>query len=187
MSTFTIRTATEADIPALVDLMDRAISGPLADFLAPEQVAASRKLMGLDSQLLADRTYFIVESDGVLAGCGGWSRRITTYGGDHTSGREPALLTPGIDAARIRAMYTAPGFVRRGVGRLILQVCEDGARAEGYVRVELVATMGGEPLYLANGYCEIERFEDDRGGVPVPLIRMGKQLAERIGRSVEPG
>ncbi|WP_366524241.1 GNAT family N-acetyltransferase [Brevundimonas sp.] len=176
MADFTHRVATEADIPALVALMDRSISGPLAAFLTPEQIAASRKLMGLDSQLLTDRTWFIVEVDGVLAGCGGWSRRITTYGGDHSPGREPALLHPGTDAARIRAMYTAPEFVRRGIGRLILQVCEDAARAEGYDRIELVATLGGEPLYLANGYREIERFDDDRGGAAVPLVRMGKPL-----------
>ena len=139
-------------------------------------IAASRKLMGLDSQIIADRTYFIVESDGVLAGCGGWSRRITTYGGDHTPGRVPAPLTPGVDAARIRAMYTAPEFLRRGVGRLILGLCEDAAHAAGYDRAELVATLGGEPLYRAAGYAEIERFEDDRGGAPVPLVRMGKRL-----------
>lgn len=176
MSAFALRIATEADIPALVALMDRSITGPLADFLTPEQIAASRRLMGLDSQIIADRTYFIVEAEGVLAGCGGWSRRITTYGGDHTPSREPAPLTPGVDAARIRAMYTAPEFVRRGVGRLILAACEDAARAAGYDRAELVATLGGEPLYLANGYSEIERFEDDRGGAPVPLVRMGKPL-----------
>ncbi|KQW79616.1 GNAT family N-acetyltransferase [Brevundimonas sp. Root1279] len=173
---FTHRIATEADIPALVGLMDRSISGPLAAFLSPEQIAASRRLMGLDSQIIADRTYFIVEQDGVLAGCGGWSSRITTYGGDHTPGRIPAPLTPGVDAARVRAMYTAPEFVRQGVGKLILGLCEDAARAAGYDRVELVATMGGEPLYLAAGYVEIERFEDDRGGAPVPLVRMGKPL-----------
>lgn len=176
MSSFTHRIATEADIPAITALMDRAISGPLAAFLTPEQIAASRVLMGLDSQIIADRTYFLVEREGVLAGCGGWSRRITTYGGDHTPGREPAPLTPGVDAARIRAMYTAPEFVRRGVGGLILDLCEAAARAEGYDRAELVATMGGEPLYRARGYVEIERFEDDRGGVPVPLVRMGKRL-----------
>jgi GNAT superfamily N-acetyltransferase len=73
-------------------------------------------------------------------------------------------------------MYTAPGFVRRGVGRMILDLCEASARAAGYDRAELVATMGGEPLYLAAGYVEIERFEDDRGGAPVPLVRMGKRL-----------
>jgi GNAT superfamily N-acetyltransferase len=173
------RFATEADIPALVALMDLAITGPLAAFLTPEQIAASRVLMGLDSQIIADRTYFVVEADGVLAGCGGWSRRITTYGGDHTPGRVPSPLTPGVDPARVRAMYTHPDFLRRGIGRLILDLCEVGARAEGYDRVELVATMGGEPLYLAAGYVEIERFEDDRGGVPVPLVRMGKSLIAR--------
>ena len=176
MAELTHRLATESDIPALHGLMEAAISGPLAAFLSPEQVQASRMIMGVDSQLVADRTYFIVESDGVLAGCGGWSRRITTYGGDHTPGREPALLTPGVDAARVRAMYTSPDFTRRGVGRLILTLCETAARAEGYDRVELVATMGGEPLYRASGYTDIEWFEDSRGGAPVPLIRMGKSL-----------
>lgn len=184
MRDYTHRIATEADIPALVVLMDRSISGPLSAFLTPGQIAASRKLMGIDSQIIADRTYLIVEADGVLAGCGGWSGRITEYGGDHSPGREPAPLTPGVDAARIRAMYTAPEFVRQGVGRLILDLCEEAARAAGYDRAELVATMGGEPLYLAAGYREIERFEDDRGGAPVPLVRMGKPL---VGPPREPG
>lgn len=176
MAALTHRIATEADIPAIVALMDRAIAGPLAAFLTPEQIAASRILMGLDSQIIADRTYFVVEADGVVAGCGGWSRRITTYGGDHTPGRVPSLLTPGVDAARIRAMYTHPDRVRRGIGRMILDLCETAARDAGYDRAELVATLGGEPLYLSAGYAEIERFEDDRGGVPVPLVRMGKSL-----------
>jgi GNAT superfamily N-acetyltransferase len=176
MADLTHRVATEADIPALVALMDRAIKGPLADFLTPDQIAASRKLMGLDSQIIADRIYFLVECAGVLAGCGGWSGRITEYGGDHTPGRVPSPLTPGVDAARIRAMYTAPEFLRQGVGRLILGLCEEAARGAGYDRAELVATLGGEPLYRAAGYSEIERFEDDRGGAPVPLVRMGKPL-----------
>ena len=132
--------------------------------------------MGIDTQLIEDGTYFVVEEDDEIAGCGGWSRRATLYGGDHTPGREPAPLTPGVDAARIRAMYTAPEFLRRGVGRMILGLCEDAARAAGYDRAELVATLGGEPLYRAAGYREIERFEDDRGGAPVPLVRMGKRL-----------
>ena len=181
MGRFTHRVATEADIPTLVALMDRSITGPLSAFLTPQQIVASRRLMGIDSQIIADRTFVIVEADGALAGCGGWSGRITEYGGDHTPGRMPAPLTPGIDAARIRAMYTAPEFVRRGVGRLILGLCETASRAAGYDRVELVATMGGEPLYRAAGYGEIERFEDDRGGAPVPLVRMGKRLVGRPG------
>lgn len=182
MADFADRIATEADIPALVSLMDRAIAGSLAAFLSPGQIAASRRLMGIDSQLIADRTYFIVEADGVLAGCGGWSGRITEYGGDHTPGRVPTALTPGVDAARIRAMYTAPEFLRRGVGRRILDLSEQGAAAAGFARAELVATLGGEPLYRAAGYTELERFEDDRGGAALPLVRMGKALdAGRAG------
>jgi GNAT superfamily N-acetyltransferase len=172
----THRLAVEADIPALMPVMDAAISGPLSAFLSPAQVEASRMIMGIDTQLIADRTYFVIEEDDRIAGCGGWSRRATLYGGDHTPGREPALLTPGLDAARVRAMYTHPDFVRRGVGRMILDLCEAAARAEGFDRVELAATMGGEPLYRSAGYTDIERFDDDRGGVAVPLIRMGKSL-----------
>ena len=170
------RIATEDDIPVLHALMDDAISGPLAAFLTPEQVQASRLIMGVDSQLIADRTCFLIEIDGQAAGCGGWSYRITSYGGDHTPGREPAPLNPGADAARVRAMYTHPDFVRRGVGKLVLSLCEAAAREAGFDRVELVATLGGEPLYRACGYEDIERIVDARGGAPVPLIRMGKTI-----------
>ncbi len=176
MTAPTHRLAVAADIPALHTLMERSIGGPLSAFLSPEQVIASRAIMGVDSQLIADGTYFVVEIEGRIAGCGGWSRRITAYGGDHSPGREPALLTPGVDAARVRAMYTDPDFVRRGVGRLILNLCEAAAAQEGYHRVELVATLGGEPLYTACGYRPLTRFEDAAGGVPVPLIRMEKSL-----------
>ena len=176
MSDLSWRLATETDTPALHALMDAAISGPLAAFLTPDQVQSSRLIMGVDSQLIADRSYFLVEINGRPAGCGGWSHRITSYGGDHTPGREPEPLTPGVDAARVRAMYTHPDFVRRGVGRLILDLCEAAAREAGFDRVELVATLGGEPLYRACGYQDISAFNDDRGGTPVPLIRMGKIL-----------
>jgi GNAT superfamily N-acetyltransferase len=132
--------------------------------------------MGLDRQLIDDRTYFVVEQAGALAGCGGWSRRATLYGGDHSPGRDAALLDPARDAARVRAMYTHPAFARQGVGRLILTLCEDAARAEGFARAELVATLAGEPLYAACGYRATERFVDARGGVAVPLVRMAKAL-----------
>jgi GNAT superfamily N-acetyltransferase len=168
--------ATLGDAPALRLLMEAAIGELQTPFLTQRQVAASRQLMGLDSALIEDGTYFVIEDGGRLAGCGGWSRRATLYGGDHSSGRDAALLTPGRDAARVRAMYTHPAFVRRGVGRTILDLCHAAAAAEGFDRVELAATLSGEPLYRAAGYVEIERFEDDRGGTPVPLVRMGRPL-----------
>ena len=171
-----LRPATPEDAPALKALMDRAIGELQRGFLGEDEIAASRAVMGLDSQLILDGTYFVVEADGALAGCGGWSRRATPYGGDHSAGRDETLLDPAVDAARVRARYTDPAHIRRGVGRLILAMCEQAARTEGFARAELTATMAGEPLYRACGYQEIERFLDDRGGAPVPLVRMGKPL-----------
>src|SRR5215472_3160340 len=107
MPLFTHRLALPQDIPRLRELMDAAIGELQCGFLSNEQIAASRTVMGLDSQLIADATYIIVEAGVAFAGCGGWSRRATLFGGDHTPGREPALLDPTTDAARIRAMYTA--------------------------------------------------------------------------------
>jgi GNAT superfamily N-acetyltransferase len=132
--------------------------------------------MGLDTLLIADGTYFLIETDGEIAGCGGWSRRATLYGGNQTPGRDPALLEPARDAARVRAMYTHPRHTRKGVGSLILQLCEEAARAEGFKAVELMATLSGAALYRARGYVAGEAVEDARGGVPVPLLRMRKAL-----------
>ena len=160
--------------------MARAIAELQRGFLPEEQIRASHAIMGLDTQLIDDRTYFIVESGGVAAGCGGWSRRATLFGGDHSAGRDAALLDPVKDAARVRAMYTAPEFARRGVGRLILSLCEEAAAAESFTRVELAATLAGEPLYRACGYGVLERMESDTPqGLRVPLLRMGKTLAEK--------
>lgn len=173
----TSRLARRDDIAALRPLMTAAIGGLLPDFLPPEAVEASFEIMGLDTQLIDDGTYFVVECDGVIAGCGGWSRRATLFGGDHSAGRDHALLAPGRDAARVRAMYTSPACIRRGVGRLVLDLCEAAAAREGFTRVELAATMAGVPLYRACGYRDIEQFEVQTSkGVRVPLIRMGKPI-----------
>ena len=174
--TLTHRLATPEDMPALNRLMDRAIGELQRAFLSDDQIAASRKLMGLDSQLIEDRTYFIVEAGGRIAGCGGWSARATLYGGDHSPGRDAHGLNPASDAARVRAMYTHPDFARRGVGRLILSLCEAAAREAGFARVKLAGTLAGQPLYEACGYTVLEHLTDDRGGTPVPLLRMGKSL-----------
>jgi GNAT superfamily N-acetyltransferase len=172
----THRFARRDDLEALEALMDAAIAELQKPFLNESQIASSRAIMGLDTQLIDDETYFIVEDDGQLAGCGGWSRRATMYGGDQTPGRSSALLDPAKDSARVRAMYTHPNHTRKGVGKLILALCEEAARAEGFRRVELVATMSGEPLYRACGYQTLEPLMDDRGGVGVPLLRMYKSL-----------
>lgn len=172
------RLATEEDLPALREVMDLAIAELQRGFLDEAQIAASRLVMGLDSQLVADRTYFVLEAQGRIAGCGGWSRRATLYGGDHsTSLRDAALLEPARDAARVRAMYTHPDFTRRGVGRRILDLCEAAAANAGFSRVELMATLAGQPLYRACGYVEIEPIVSQTELGPVPLIRMGKRLS----------
>ena len=179
-SGFTHRLATPADIPALTDLMQAAIRQLLPQFLDAAEVEASFAVMGLDSQLIADGTYFVIESDGVIVGCGGWSRRATLFGGNHSAGRDARLLDAGSEAARVRAMYTDPGHVRRGIGRMILTLCEAAARAEGFRRVELGATMGGQPLYEAAGYQPLELMQvATPSGVTVPILRMEKYLAQR--------
>jgi GNAT superfamily N-acetyltransferase len=172
----TPRLALRDDLDALKSLMDIAIAENQKPFLTADQITSSRTIMGLDSQLIDDGTYFVIELDGRLAGCGGWSRRATLYGGDRSPGRDAALLDPSKDAARVRAMYTHPDFTRRGVGRLILSLCETAARAKGFRSVELMATMAGEPLYRACGYQPGEPLTDARGGAPVPLLRMSKAL-----------
>ena len=176
-SEFRHRLATRDDLAVLATLMDVAIAELQKPFLDRAQIESSRTIMGLDTQLVDDGTYFVVEAGDALAGCGGWSRRATLYGGDRSPGRDAALLDPARDAARVRAMYTHPAYVRRGVGRLILSLCEAAARAAGFARVELMATMAGEPLYRACGYQPVERIEDSRGGAAVPMLRMAKPLA----------
>lgn len=174
----TTRWATMDDIPALKTIMDLAIGQLQADFLSPEQVEASRAVMGLDTQLVLDGTYLVVEDGDTPVGCGGWSMRSTLYGGDHSTAlRNAALLDPAKDAARIRAMYTHPNHVRRGIGRLILATCEAAAREAGFRRAEMMATMSGRPLYTVCGYAEIEPTVAQVGDIGVPLVLMRKQLA----------
>ena len=176
-----VRLATMADLPVLRSVMDAAISELQKGFLTAEQIESSRTIMGLDTQLIGDGTYFVVEAEGQVAGCGGWSRRATLYGSDATEGRDAHLLDPGSDAARVRAMYTAPAFARRGVGWLILEACERAAAAEGFTRLQLMATLSGAPLYAKFGFEEVERVADARTGdtstgAPVPCVRMERPV-----------
>jgi GNAT superfamily N-acetyltransferase len=184
--TFTSRLATRQDLPVLAPLIENAITELQKGFLDPGQIDSSRAIMGIDTQLIDDGTYFVVEAaeaaeeggaveaGGRIAGCGGWSRRKTLYGGDHSAGRDHALLDPATDPAKIRAMYTDPAFARRGVGRLILSLCETAAIEEGFTTLELMSTLAGQPLYRAAGYHPVEHLTEAAGGAPVPLVRMRK-------------
>jgi GNAT superfamily N-acetyltransferase len=163
------RLATPFDEPVLSEVMTLAIDRLQSDFLTPGQVRASKAFMGLDRRLIADGTYFVVERDGAIAGCGGWSRRATAYGHDDSAGRDDRLLDPAREAAKVRAMYTHPDHVRQGVGMLILSLCEAAARAEGFAALELSATMAGVPLYRRFGFADVRAFEDS--GVPLILMR----------------
>lgn len=179
MNQFSHRVATPGDLDALREVMRRSIAALQDDFLTPEQVRVSHHVMGLDTQLVSDGTYFVVEQGGRIAGCGGWSWRSTLYGGDRSVvEREPRALDPDREPARVRAMYTDPDFVRRGVGRLILRLCEDAALEAGFRSATMMATMAGVPLYEACGYVQVEPvLSDPIGGVRVPLVRMEKALA----------
>lgn len=178
MADFTHRLATLDDLDALREVMRRSIASLQTGFLTPEQVRVSHSVMGLDTQLIRDGTYFIVESGKRIAGCGGWSWRSTLYGGDDSMvSREPDALDPATDAARIRAMYTDPDFARRGVGRLVIRLCEEAAMRAGFRNATMMATMAGVPLYEACGYIAVEPvLSAPVDGVRVPLVRMEKRL-----------
>jgi GNAT superfamily N-acetyltransferase len=172
-----IRIARREDIPRIQPLMERSIRELLKPYLPPEAVEGSFEIMGLDTELIDDGTYFAIDDGPKIVGCGGWSKRQTLFGGDHSSGRSDALLDPATDAARVRAMYTDPGYKRQGIGSKILVVCERAAILSGFKRVELMATMAGEPLYRACGYEVIEPHTSTTSkGVRIPLLRMGKAL-----------
>jgi GNAT superfamily N-acetyltransferase len=167
--TLTHRLATLSDEPALSAVMTLAIDRLQSSYLSPDQVKASHAFMGLDSRLIADGTYFIIQDGDAIAGCGGWSRRATAYGGNHSAGRDDRLLDPASEPARVRAMYTHPDHVRKGVGTLILSLCEAAAKAEGFAALELSGTMAGVPLYRSFGFEGVREFEDQ--GVPMLLMR----------------
>jgi GNAT superfamily N-acetyltransferase len=175
-----LRLATAADIPALVELIETSVRTLQRNDYTPEQIAgALGTVLGLDTQLVADGTYFVAEARAgcahFLAGCGGWSKRKTLFGSDRADVREPELLDPKIDAAKIRAFFIHPDFARRGIGSKILEACESAARAAGFRRFEMGATLTGVPLYLARGYQVRERIEVPlRNGHILPVLRMAK-------------
>ncbi len=173
-----IRPATPADVPALSALIDLSVRTLQTSDYSPDQInAALAAVFGVDSQLIADGTYLLVESPSKeLVACGGWSKRKTLFGGDQAAIREPELLDPATDAAKIRAFFVHPGWVRRGIGTLLLHACENAARAEGFRRFEMGATLTGIPLYRVHGYVEIEPVNVPLpNGLCLPIMRMAKE------------
>jgi GNAT superfamily N-acetyltransferase len=174
----TLRQAAPADVPALGALVDASVRGLQAADYTPAQIeGALQTVYGVDSQLIADGTYFVVEAESVIVGCGGWSKRKTLFGGDRWIGREDAFLDPQKDAAKIRAFFVHPSWVRRGIGSLILEACERAAAAAGFNRFEMGATLTGVSLYRARGYVALERLDVPlKNGESLAVIRMEKQL-----------
>jgi GNAT superfamily N-acetyltransferase len=150
----TLRKATHADIPLLDALIARSARGLSTADYSPAQIeGALRGAFGVDSQLLTDETYFVVEDLGEIVGCGGWSFRSTLFGGDARADRDSSILDPATQPAKIRAFFVDPAHARRGIGSLLLDHCENQARAYGYSEVELMATLPGAKLYTARGYA----------------------------------
>ena len=181
-SELTHRLAEARDAPQIAELMRISIAKNMKSFLSPAEVEAAKETMGVDWTLIEDGTYFLVETvrdqKRILVGCGGWGRRRTLYGGDHTAGRDDTYSDPEVDAARIRAMYTHPSWVRRGIGTLLLALGEAAARDAGFKTIELGATIPGEPFYLARGYREVERTTHiAANGASNVVIKMVKNLS----------
>jgi GNAT superfamily N-acetyltransferase len=178
-----IRKATTGDIPRLREIIEASVRGLQAGDYSPAQIeGALNSVYGVDSQLIADGTYFVAEASRPeqnleIVACGGWSQRKTLYGGDQFAAREDSLLDPIHDAAKIRAFFVHPEWARQGIGSLILAECEHAAKHAGFTRLEMGATLSGIPFYRAKGYAAIENQEAPLGnGEKLPIVRMEKKL-----------
>jgi GNAT superfamily N-acetyltransferase len=185
-----IRKAVPEDIPVLRELIDASVRGLQSLDYTPTQIeAALSTVYGVDSQLIADGTYFVAEAQDAepgkpqIVGCGGWSKRKTLFGGDQYAGREDSLLDPERDAAKIRAFFVHPECARRGLGTLILHACENAAMAAGFTRLEMGATLSGVPFYRARGYYELQNQLVPLGnGEALPIVRMAKKVGAGFRR-----
>jgi GNAT superfamily N-acetyltransferase len=176
-SPLSIRPAHADEIPALNRLITASARALSQGFYTPAQIeAAITHVFGVDSELVADGTYLVVEADGATLGCGGWSRRATLFGGDGFAGRQSGLLDPARDAAKIRAFFVAPEAARRGVGAALLSACESAAAQAGFTRTELMATLPGVPFYASKSYVPAAAISLDCGGVAVGFVPMTKQF-----------
>ena len=183
-----IRPATMNDIPILREVIEASVRGLQSEDYSPSQIeGALQSVYGVDSQLISDGTYLVAEALGShngtpqnklsIIGCGGWSQRKTLYGGDQYAARQDSLLDPAHDAAKIRAFFIHPSWVRRGIGGLILEACESGALNAGFTRLEMGATLSGVAFYQAKGYTVLENLEVPlANGESLPIVRMAKKV-----------
>jgi GNAT superfamily N-acetyltransferase len=179
-----VRKAVADDVPGLRELIEASVRGLQAEDYSLAQIdGALKTVYGVDSQLIADGTYFVAEveeSDSgkrEIVGCGGWSKRKTLYGGDQYAGREDSLLEPGRDAAKIRAFFVHPARARRGIGSMILEACEEAAIAGGFTRLEMGATLSGMAFYRAKGYVAVEHQAVPLGnGESLAIVKMSKEF-----------
>ena len=168
-------TANLEDIPKIKILMQSSITSLLGELLNKHQLEAAEESMGLDTQLITDKTYFLVKNKEKIVGSGGYSYRKTLFGGNHTPNRSDDLLVPGKDAAKVRAMYTDPSWVRKGVGTYILNLAEYSIKQLGFDKAELMATVSGILLYEKRGYEVVEEIEYvSKLGNKVPMYKMEK-------------
>ena len=182
-SPFHVRLATDADISTLHALIESSVRVLQAnDYTSAQIEGALGTVLGLDSQLIKDETYFVIEAktpegQTVIAACGGWSKRKTLFGSDHAAEREPELLDPTVDATKIRAFFVHPDWARRGLGTLLLETCENAAKSAGFTRFEMGSTLTGVPLYKLRGYQVIAPIAVPlRNGESLPVIRMAKSV-----------
>lgn len=171
-----IRPAVAADIPVLTEVIAASVRVVQAqDYSESQRESALASVYGVDTQLIADGTYFAAEVDGVIVACGGWSKRKTLFGADHCAGREDSLLDPAKDAAKIRAFFVHPAWVRKGIGTKVLEACESAAIAAGFRRFEMGATLTGVALYQVCGYRAVENIEVPlANGECLAIVRMEK-------------
>jgi len=177
-----LRLARETDVSALEALIPLSVRALQAPYYSPAQMdAALGPVFGVDRQIIRDGTYFIAERDGVIVGCGGWSRRRSLYGGDGGREREDDLLDPQREAARVRAFFVHPAWSRRGIGSSIMATCEQAIVAAGFRTVDIVATLAGEPLYAGFCYAVVERYNIAMAnGLSLPVVRMSKSMESRV-------
>lgn len=178
MTVYQLRKATLEDRPVLQALIARSARALGAQDYRPEQIeGALQGAFGVDTQLIRDGTYFVVEAEGQIVACGGWSYRRTLFGGDAREERDPEALAPGVDPAKIRAFFVDPAHARRGLGSLLLEHCEAQARARGFTRVELMSTLPGQRLYAARGYQPGDQVLHPLGeDVAIEFVPMSKAI-----------